>query len=134
MESIDPGVFEIRNLSPGKYKLVETKAPDGCEKIDDIIFEIVAEAEEVSDDPRLTKLDVLDGDDNSMMRGEDAMFSLDPEAGMFVTNVVNYAGVKLPSTGGSGVYGIYMTGVVMALAGMGVVMVYGMNRKKKEAR
>ena len=135
MESIDPGVFEIRNLSPGKYKLVETKAPDGCEKIDDIIFEIVAEAEEVSDDPRLTKLDVLDGDDNSMMQGEEAVFSLDPEMGMFVTNVVNvvnYAGVKLPSTGGSGVYGVYMAGVVMALAGMGVVMV--VTGRKKEVR
>ncbi len=134
MENIDPGVFEIRNLSPGKYKLIETKAPDGCERIDDIFFEIVAESEVLSDDPKLTKLDIVDENGESMMRGEDAMFSLDPEAGMFVTNVVNYAGVKLPSTGGSGVYGIYMTGVVMALAGMGVVMVYGMNRKKKEAR
>lgn len=127
--------FEIRNLDTGKYKLVETKVPDGYQKADDIIFEIVAESERESDDPKLTKLDVLDEDGNSMTQGENAVFSADLSTGLITTNVVNYAGAKLPSTGGSGVYGIYMTGVVMALAGMGVVMVYGvMDRKKKEAR
>lgn len=86
------------------------------------------------DDPKLTKLDVLDEDGNSMTQGENAVFSADLSTGMITTNVVNYAGVKLPSTGGTGVYGIYVAGVVMALIGAGAVMVYGVNRKKKEVR
>lgn len=133
VKGFDGTSFEALRLFSGKFKLVETKAPDGYQKADDMVFNIVMEAEEVSDDPKLTKLDVLDEDGNSMTQGENAVFSADLSTGMITMNVVNYAGVKLPSTGGAGVYGIYVAGVVMALAGTGAVMVYGVNRKKKEA-
>lgn len=93
-------------------------------------FEIVAEAEEVSDDPRLTKLDIVDENGESMMRGEAAVFSLDPETGMFVTNVVNYTGAKLPSTGGVGVYGMYMAGAVIVAVG---VLITRTGKKKEYA-
>lgn len=116
MEESDDGTSFGHPLFPGKYKLVETTVPDGYQKADDLIFNVIMEAEELSDDPKLTKLDIVDEDGNSLTQGEDAVFVVDMDTGMITTNVANYAGVKLPTTGGAGVYWIYVAGVVAVLA------------------
>ena len=113
--------FEIRGLTAGKYKLVETKAPEGYHECDDIEFELVLSSEAESDNPSLTVYDVFDADGNSILAGEDGIFSIGPaggpSAGLLVTEIQNYSGVQLPSTGGSGVYGIYaLSSMLLAVA------------------
>lgn len=116
VDGSDGTQFEVNGLGAGKCRLVETKVPDGYQKCDDIEFEIIVESEEESDDPKLTKFDVVDMDGNSLLNGDEPMFMIDADMGMITTTVANYSGMKLPSTGGSGVYWIYGIGAAMVAA------------------
>ena len=44
MTSGDDGIVEFKQLKPGKYQLVETKAPDGYEKLEGAILEFEVDA------------------------------------------------------------------------------------------
>lgn len=100
----------FKRVDDGKYKLVETKTPAGFNTAADTIFEITAEHDATSIDPKLT----------SLMIGTKSGAT---DTGKVVTDVVNQKGSNLPSTGGMGTVLLYVAGIaVFVLAGATLVM------------
>lgn len=100
----------FKRVDDGKYKLVETKTPAGFNTAADTTFEITADHDVASPDPKLTSLKI-----NSVAG--------DTTTGTVVANVVNQKGSSLPSTGGMGTVLLYVAGIaVFVLAGATLVM------------
>lgn len=100
----------FKRVDDGKYKLVETKTPAGFNTAADTIFEITADHDATSIDPKLTslKIDSTPGD---------------TATGTVIAGVVNQKGSNLPSTGGMGTVLLYVAGIaVFVLAGATLVM------------
>lgn len=100
----------FKRVDDGKYKLVETKTPAGFNTADPTFFDITAEHDVESDNPRLTVLKI------NITAGNTT-------AGTVVADVVNQRGSNLPSTGGMGTVLLYVAGIaVFVLAGATLVM------------
>ena len=100
----------FKRVDDGKYKLVETETPAGFNTAADTIFEITADHDVTSIDPKLTSLKFNSTPGNT-------------NTGTVVADVVNQKGSNLPSTGGMGTVLLYVAGVaVFALAGVTLVM------------
>jgi len=112
-------VFEFEGLDAGKYRLSEIKTPAGYNDIEPIEFEIVSTIEGES----VSNLSVQDKDG-------DAMTDFSSNNGSISVNVINVSGIKLPSTGGSGVYIFYVGGALVILAA--IVLVVSQNKKTKK--
>jgi len=96
--------FTFSGLDDGKYRLTETKTPDGYNTMDPVEFEIIAETD---GEPEGTVLD----------------FTAKFDAGSLTTNVVNEKGSILPSTGGMGTTLLYVLGGLLIVgAGTALVM------------
>ena len=114
--SDDYGRLVFEGLLDGRYKIVETKTPDGYLKVDmnDIFFSI---------------------DDGTVAWTDESGNEIDPENKPnhvsyddLTFTVENIPGAALPNTGGSGTTMIYLLGIMLTgLAGAGLVM-----RKRKE--
>ena len=89
-------------VDDGKYKLVETHTPAGFNTAADTIFEITADHDVTSDDPKLTRLQISSTDGNTT-------------TGTVVADVVNQKGSNLPSTGGMGTTVLYAAGAAIVL-------------------
>ena len=126
----EPGgtTFSVSGLDIGEYKLVETTTPDGYQKIDDVEFVIEATAETESDDPDLLTLTVKRGDVD-LTEGDNAEFVATLSDGSVATKIVNVTGNRLPSTGGIGVYALYIGGAVLVFGGVGLGLVSSKKRK-----
>ena len=107
--------FVWKGLDEGKYTLTEVKTPDGYVTCDPIVFEIDADGNVTSDDPALSALIVKDKDGKEISSGDDATFAADISNCTVSTTVVNHAGTRLPTTGGTGVYMLYASGAVLIL-------------------
>ena len=118
--------FTFTGLDAGDYKLVETKVPDGYNKIDDIEFSIVAELNE-GDTQSIKSLIVMRGG-KTIYEGTGAEFLVVVDEGSVSTNVVNNTGSRLPSTGGAGTYLIYGGGAALVALSIAVVA----KKKKNE--
>lgn len=92
----------FKRVDDGMYKLVETHTPAGFNTAADTTFVITAEHEAMSDNPRLTKLQI-----NST--------EVVAAAGTVVADVVNQKGSNLPSTGGMGTTVLYAAGAAIVL-------------------
>lgn len=118
--------FNFEGLDVGQYKLEETTVPEGYNKADDIEFRIEAVYDTTKDPVVLTELKVLDKNGDPMYDtsapteietiANDASFTINLGEGTLTTDVVNNAGVELPSTGGMGTTLIYIMGGAMVLA------------------
>lgn len=93
----------FKRVDDGKYKLVETKTPAGFNTAADTLFEITADHDVTSIDPKLTSLKINSTDGNIT-------------AGTVVAAVVNQKGSNLPSTGGMGTTVLYAAGAAIVLA------------------
>lgn len=111
--------FEFKGLDAGDFKLVETTVPAGYNKIDDLIFTIVAEYDDTeATDPKLTNLVV-----NDETGTKNETFTPTLTDGSLITDIANYSGVALPSTGGIGTTVLYALGGLMVLASAIILVV-----------
>ena len=132
--------FTFTGLDVGKYRIVETKVPQGYAEADPIYFEIVAEYEgdgTVSNPFKVKTLTVQTlaydsgvAEDGTMTFGPDTepKFTATASTGTIETDVENIPGTKLPSTGGNGTYLIYGVGAMLVIAG-GLLIV---SKKRKQ--
>ena len=100
--------FEFSGLDAGKYKITETKTPDGYNTIDPIEFTITADHELKADNPTLKDLTGTDG----------KVFTMTASItdGSLTANIENNQGAELPSTGGMGTTIFYVIGGILVLA------------------
>ena len=126
----DVTTFRFDGLDVGKYKLEETEVPAGYNKAADIEFEVVAEYNDEIDPPALTRLQVKNKEGAVISEGEEASFKATVSNGEVSTNVVNYAGAELPSTGGIGTTMFYVAGAALVLAA--VVLLVTKRRMRAE--
>lgn len=123
----DASTFNFKGLEKGKYKLVETTAPDGYNKAADIDFEVVPTYDN-SNPPKLTKLEIKN--DTAVLGSTDAtshangtkVFTMALDTGKATTTVINNVGKELPSTGGMGTVILYTAGAILAV-GAGVYLI-----------
>lgn len=125
VKSIEAGEttsFRFKGLDAGQYKLVETKAPAGYNKVEDLIFTIRAVYEE-RQEVLLKSIQIVDEEGRDISTS-DGIFRVnlrpDPNNHNIVTDVINKKGSTLPQTGGRGTKGLYAVGgllIVVALIG-----------------
>lgn len=105
--------FEFKGLDDGDYRLTETTAPAGYNRIDPITFTVTAKHDiEWTVKDREDVLTKLSGDASS---GE-ITFTADKANGSLTTNVVNKPGSSLPETGGMGTIVLYVAGAALVVA------------------
>lgn len=113
----DATTFEFKGLDDGKYQLIESTTPSGYNTISPIEFTITAAYDTDSPNPALTRLSGdVDSGNASFTRATDNDDAL-------TTNVVNYSGSVLPSTGGMGTTVLYVAGAaIVVAAGIGLAI------------
>ena len=122
-------IFSFKGLDDGEYRITETKAPAGYNKIDAIYFTVTATHDVEAADPKLNTLEATatkpDGSaytDEEIATGKVATFTVDKVAGQVATEVVNEAGVELPETGGMGTTLFYIIGGLL-VAGAAILLI-----------
>lgn len=118
------GLAKIIGLDAGSYKLYETKAPAGYNKLKDPIdITITAELDKSEDTPALKAL--------TIKVGTGAAEAGDVAKGLVSTTVTNNSGATLPETGGIGTTLFYVIGgVLMVSAAVLLVTRKRMNNSK----
>ena len=111
--------FEFKGLDAGEYKLVETVAPAGYNKIADVEFTVTANHEITWDGTNRTA--VLTSLTGNVASGE-ITFTASEDNGSLTTDVVNQSGTTLPETGGIGTTMFYVIGAILVV-GAAVVMI-----------
>ena len=104
--------FLFSGLDDGTYRLTETKTPAGYNTIEPIVFQVTAQHEEKSDDPKLVEV-----------KAESTNKELDAASkdGILKANIVNNKGAILPETGGIGTTIFYTAGTLL-VASAGVAL------------
>lgn len=124
-------IFVFKGLDDGQYRLTETQAPAGYNKIAPIIFNITAThtetVPEITDTNRKDILTALNGNVNDGVIEFTHDKTNDPDR--LVTNIVNKSGATLPETGGIGTTIFYVLGGMM-FVGAALILVV---RRKAEA-
>ena len=99
--------YVFKELDQGDYKIVETTVPDGYKKGADVEFTIKATFDgQNSANAKLTSLTVVNNDS----------LKADTATGIISTNINNYTGFVLPSTGGMGRYIFLAVGALVVVA------------------
>lgn len=115
IEGTSASEFIFNGLDDGKYKLTETKTPDGYNTIEPIEFTISA----THDETQITDLTVTGGS-----------FTVTKESGLLTAEIVNNKGSELPSTGGIGTTIFYVGGgALVAVAGVFLIAKKRMSSK-----
>lgn len=124
-ETTQKCIFEFKGLDTGKYKLVETTVPSGYNKAADVEFEIRAEYKGVADghDASVVKLYVYKGSE-LVSEGNNKSFTIVTETDKtyISTDVINRAGLVLPSTGGVGTTLFYIAGALLLIGSLVVIV------------
>ena len=111
-----------KGIDDGEYKLVETLAPDGYNKMEDQYFTVSATHDAVANDPKLTGLNGTAAKDSTIQ------LTGVVENGSLTTEIVNQSGTVLPSTGGMGTTIFYVVGGGL----MAVAVVLLVTKKRME--
>lgn len=118
----DGGTFTILGLTASassgiKYTIVETEAPDGYEKMQDIVFNITGSVDE---EGALGKIELKR--DSTNQNRDDVNFGGDMAEGTGSLTLTNYSSPILPNTGGIGAKVVYLVSGLAVLAGVCVVL------------
>ncbi len=129
--------FTATGLDDGIYRITETKAPQGYNKIDPIYFVVAAGHTVLSADPALESLAVTDLDGEEIVateanEGDLGTFNVDQEQGEISTSIVNQKGAVLPSTGGIGTTIFYVIGGVLVVGAVVLLIVRRKMRTEEE--
>lgn len=117
VDSSTETTFAFNGIDDGYYRVTETKAPDGYNKIDPFYFTVTADHDVESDDPKLTDLKATPDNEKVVINVSKKEGTTTPEYdGLIYTDVVNEQGVKLPETGGIGTTIFYIVGGLLAAA------------------
>lgn len=102
--------FTFTGLAVGDYKIVESTTPDGYNTMEDLEFSIVAESTEDADgNAYVTGLKIVAQGgtlESDMLKG----WTADKDMGELSTDIANYRGSELPSTGRMGTAVFYVVG------------------------
>jgi len=108
-------VFNFVGLDDGDYKLVETAAPEGFNKMEDLEFTISAVHEASAADPKLISLNGIASGSATINLTSTQEATANPDYGTISTRILNKAGAILPSTGGIGTKLFYVAGGALAV-------------------
>ena len=113
----DDGLIKVAGLDDGTYRLEETKAPDGYNKLSkDVIIIITAATKNGQTWDGVNAIERL----NVTADGKSG--TADVNTGIVTVQIENNSGSTLPSTGGIGTTIFYVVGVILML-GAGVLLV-----------
>lgn len=118
--------FDFDGLKPGDYKLVESTTPDGYNTMEDLLFSIVADKTTGDDGVPVITVKIV-GTDGTALEN----WTADAAAKAFESDITNYSGSTLPSTGGIGTYLFYIAGAGLVIL-IGAVMVTRKENKENE--
>lgn len=99
----EDGLFKIIGLEKGTYYLKETKAPDGYNRIQELV------------ELQIISTYTLDGVETLQIKVGEKIESGNVETGVVSTTVENNKGTVLPSTGGTGTTIFYIVGGFLVL-------------------
>ena len=124
--------FTFNGLDDGRYKLEESKTPDGYNTIDPVYFTIEATHDAgkgvgsttEGEQGALTELNVYATDEQGKkLTGDNVTkFTVAISAGSATTDIMNMKGSILPSTGGIGTTIFYVVGGILVI-GAGILLV-----------
>ena len=119
-----PTTFTFAGLDDGVYRLTETETPAGYNTIEPVIFEILANHDPESSDPKLQSIHANQIDENGITITKDYVFdaTIVLEGGTITSDIVNKSGLVLPETGGIGTTVFYIVGAVLMI-GAAVVLI-----------
>lgn len=126
VKSTDGTNFKVTGLDAGVYRLEETVAPAGYNKLTaPIYFRVLANADTLAADPLLRTVSVerLNSDLTDQSSSEsDNKVAFDTTGGKLSTTVVNGTGSLLPETGSVGTRLLYILGSVFVI-GAGILLI-----------
>ncbi len=122
-EAGEATTFDFVGLDAGSYKLVETETPANYNSIDPITFTVTSKfgTEDEADNLELLDLSV-DNTEFTIEKKTGKVEGTEVPTGTITTDVTNYSGAELPSTGGMGTTMIYIIGAILAI-GAGVLLI-----------
>lgn len=117
----DDASFTIIGLAAGTYKLEETKAPDGYNKLTE---NVSVEAKQIGETATTTNTTFyLDGDGNiTQTETNTSVTYTNSDYAVTPVAVVNFTGAELPSTGGIGTTIFYVIGSICVI-GAGILLI-----------
>ena len=112
-------VFTFTGLDDGNYRLTETKAPDGYNTMEPVLFTVMATHDTDTDSDGVHNLSELTGN------VEDGVIQFTPDVtkGSLTANIQNFPGSILPGTGGMGTTVFYIVGIALVAGAAAIITV-----------
>lgn len=112
-------VFTFTGLDDGNYRLTETKAPDGYNTMEPVLFTVTATHDTDTDSDGVHNLSALTGTvENGVIQ-----FTPDVTKGSLTANIQNFPGSILPGTGGMGTTVFYIVGIALVAGAAAIITV-----------
>lgn len=115
----DTSVFTFTGLDDGNYRLTETKAPDGYNTMEPVLFTVTATHDTDTDSDGVHNLSELTGN------VEDGViqFTSNVIDGSLTAYIQNFPGSILPGTGGMGTTVFYIVGIALVAGAAAIITV-----------